>query len=279
MEIIDAHHHLWERGRFKYGWLKQWPALDRDFLLRDYQEASRGCGVVQSIHVQADVEERFAIQETRWALSLAEAGGPVAGVVGWAPVERDDLEDFLDKLGSHPRLKGIRRLIQSEPDPRFCAQPAFVAGVRKLASRGLSFDLCIHHPQLPAAIELARQAPEVQFVLDHLGKPDIKGGVLEPWKTQLRELAALENVVCKVSGAATEADWQRWTPEQLRPYLDHAIEVFGFDRLMFGSDWPVCTVAVEYRRWLEVVQEAAKGASAAEQRRLFRETAARFYRL
>jgi len=279
VEIIDAHHHLWDRGRFKYGWLKEYPAIDRDFLLRDYQEAIRDCGVVKSVHVQAGVDEQFGLQETRWILSMADMGGPVAGVVGWAPVERDDLEDFLEKLGSHPRLKGIRRLIQGEPDPGFCARPEFVAGVRKLGARSLSFDLCIYHPQLPAAIELARQVPEVQFVLDHIGKPNIREGVLEPWKTHIRELAALENVVCKVSGVATEADWQQWTPQDLRPYLEHVIEVFGFDRLMFGSDWPVCTLAAGYRRWLEVVQEAVRQASAAEQRQLFWETAARFYRL
>ncbi|MBI2502767.1 MAG: amidohydrolase [Candidatus Latescibacteria bacterium] len=279
MEIIDAHHHLWDRGRFNYRWLKEMPALDRDFLLRDYEEAIKGTGVSRSVHIQAEVEPLFGIQETRWVLSMAEAAGPVAGVVAWAPVEQDSLDEYLEKLGTHPRLKGIRRLIQSEADLQFCARPQFVAGVRKLAPLGLSFDLCIYHPQLPAAIQLVRQAPEVNFVLDHLGKPAIKSKVQEPWKTQLRELASLSNVWCKVSGMVTEADWTNWRAEDLRPYLDHVIDCFGFDRLMFGSDWPVSTLAARYQQWLEVVQEAVKGASAAEQRQLFWDTARAFYRL
>lgn len=279
MEIIDAHHHLWDRGRFNYRWLKEMPALDRDFLLRDYEEAIKGTGVSRSVHIQAEVEPLFGIQETRWVLSMAEAAGPVAGVVAWAPVEQDSLDEYLEKLGTHPRLKGIRRLIQSEADLQFCARPQFVAGVRKLAPLGLSFDLCIYHPQLPAAIQLVRQAPEVNFVLDHLGKPAIKSKVQEPWKTQLRELASLSNVWCKVSGMVTEADWTNWRAEDLRPYLDQVIDCFGFDRLMFGSDWPVSTLAARYQQWLEVVQEAVKGASAAEQRQLFWDTARAFYRL
>jgi L-fuconolactonase len=277
VEIIDAHHHLWERGRFRYRWLGQLPALDRDFILRDYEEAIRGTGVTKSVHVQAEVDPLYGVQETRWVLSMAE--GPLAGVVGWAPIEQEGLDKFLETLGSHPKLKGIRRLIQSEADPRFCARPEFVAGVRKLAPLNLSFDLCLYHPQLAAAIELVRQVPEVNFVLDHVGKPAIKDGVQEPWKTQLRELARLPNVWCKVSGMVTEADWRAWKAADLRPYLDHVIDCFGFGRLMFGSDWPVCTLAAGFQQWLEVVQEAVRGASETEQRQLFRDTAAAFYRL
>lgn len=279
MEIIDAHHHLWDRARFGYAWLKQVPALDRDFLLRDYQQAIAGTGVVKSVHVQADVDPEYGIQETRWLLSMVEAGGPVAGVVAWAPVERPELGEFLDRLGTHPALKGVRRLIQGEADPGFCARPEFAAGVRALAARGLSFDLCVYHHQLPAVIQLVRQVPEASFVLDHIGKPDIRGQALEPWRTHLRELAALDNVVCKVSGVATEAHWERWTAADVRPYLDQVIAAFGFGRLMFGSDWPVSTLAVDYRRWLDLVREVVREASAAEQRQLFWETAARFYRL
>ena len=278
MEIIDAHHHLWDRGRFTYSWLKQVPAIDRDYILRDYEEVVKGTGVTRSVHVQAEVDPLYGIQETRWILSMAEPEGPIAGVVGWAPIEQPGLEAFLKSLGTHPKLKGIRRLIQSEADARFCARPEFVAGVRCLAPLGLSFDLCIFHPQLAAAIELVRQVPEVSFVLDHIGKPAIRDRLLEPWKTQLRELAALPNVWCKVSGMATEAgpDWQ---PADLRPYLDHVVDCFGFSRLMWGSDWPVCTLATEYRRWLDFVRDAVKGVGEAEQRQLFGGTAAAFYRL
>lgn len=279
MDIIDAHHHLWDCGRFGYRWLKQAPALNRDFILRDYLEVIKGTGVSRSVHVQAEVDPQYAIQETRWILSMAEAEGPIAGVVGWAPIETPGLEAFLKALGSHPKLKGIRRLIQSEPDARFCARPEFVAGVRQLAPLGLSFDLCIYHPQLAAAIELVRQVPEVNFVLDHIGKPGIKDRLMDPWKAELRELSKLPNVWCKVSGMATEADVERWQGADLRPYLDHVVDCFGFSRLMWGSDWPVCTLATDYRRWLDWVREAVRDTSEADQRQLFGGTAAAFYRL
>jgi L-fuconolactonase len=279
VQIIDAHHHLWDRSRFNYGWLKQVPALDRNFPIGEYEEVIKPCGVVKSVHVQADVDEEFGLQETRWVLSMAEAGPPIAGVVAWAPVEKPGLEEFLKKLGQHDKLKGVRRLIQGEADPGFCTRPEFVAGVRQLAAVGLSFDICVYHHQLPSAIELVRQVPEVSFVLDHLGKPDIKDGRLDLWKRHIQKLASLKNVCCKISGMVTEADLERWTVEELRPYMGHAIDAFGFDRLMFGSDWPVCTLGVEYGHWLEIVQEAVKDASRAERESLFYGTAARFYRL
>ena len=278
MQIIDAHHHLWERGRFAYSWLKELPAIDRDYLIRDYEEAIQTSGVVKSVFVQAGVDERFAIQEARWVLSMAEGSGPVEGVVAWAPVERPDLEEYLEKLGEHDKLKGIRRLIQGESRD-FCARPEFVSGVAKVAERGLSFDLCIYHPQLAAAIDLARRVPQASFVLDHIGKPGIKDGSTEPWSTQIGELAGLDNVVCKLSGMVTEADWEEWTPRDLRPYIERVVDVFGYDRLMFGSDWPVSTLAAEYGRWVEVVQEALAGASEEDRRQVLWRTAARFYRL
>jgi len=280
VEIIDAHHHLWDRGRFGYSWLPEVPAIDRDFLLSDYEAAIAGTGVTSSIHVQADVDEAFSIQETRWILSLADTkGAVVSGVVAWAPVERPDLDEYLDKLGSHPKLKGIRRLIQGEGDPDFCARPEFVEGVRKLGERGLSFDICVYHHQLPAVLKLVKSAPETAFVLDHIGKPAIADGLREPWKTHMQDLASFDNVSCKLSGLVTEADWESWTAADLQPYCDHVINVFGFDRLMFGSDWPVATLAAVYQRWLEVVEEAVKHASPGERRALFHDTAKRFYRL
>lgn len=279
MEIIDAHHHLWDRGRFGYSWLAQVPGLDRDYLLSDYEDAIAGSGVTGSVHVQADVDEKFSIQETRWILSLADAGGTVAGVVAWAPVERPDLEEYLDKLGTHPRLKGVRRLIQGESDPEFCARPEFIAGVRKLGERDLSFDICVYHHQLPAVLKLVRSAPETSFVLDHIGKPAIADGLGEPWKTHIHDLASFDNVTCKLSGLVTEADWGSWTAADLQPYRERVIEVFGFERLMFGSDWPVATLATEYGRWLDVVEESVKHASSGERRALFHDTAKRFYRL
>ncbi len=280
MQIIDAHHHLWDRSRFSYSWLAQVSEIDRDFLIADYEESIAGTGVVKSVHVQADVDAEFALQETRWVLSIADdERSPVEAVVAWAPVESDELESYLDRLGTHAKLKGVRRLIQSEADIDFCKSPEFVSGVRKLAARGLSFDLCLYHPQLAAAIELVKQVPEMSFVLDHIGKPDIKSQLFSPWKEQIQELASLPNICSKISGMVTEADLRAWKPQDLRPYMDCVIEAFGFERVMFGSDWPVALQGVKYDRWLEVVQDAVLRASALEQEQLFYETAASFYRM
>lgn len=278
MEIIDAHHHLWDRSRFEYGWLRTLPDLDRNFLIQDFEKVSQASQVVKSVFVQADVDPPFGLQEARWALSLAADQGPVAGVVAWAPVEADDLGKYLDRLGDDPYLKGVRRLIQGEADD-FCRQPAFVAGVKRLAARGLSFDLCVYHPQLPAVEALVGQVPEGAFVLDHLGKPDIKGGRLDPWRQHIQALAAHPNVCCKVSGMVTEADPQAWTAAQLQPYIDHVVEAFGVDRLMFGSDWPVSTLGVRYEQWVEVVRQALSGCGAEALQQVFYGNAARFYRL
>ncbi len=278
MDIIDAHHHLWDRSRFRYGWLASVPEIDADFLLLDYVESTRGTGVVKSVFVQADVDAEFALQETRWALSLAESDAAVDGVVAWAPVESDDLLGYLEKLGSHKKLKGIRRLIQGEGDD-FCARPQFIEGMRTLAKAGYSFDLCVYHSQLSAAIDLVRSVPEMAFVLDHLGKPPIRTGDMAPWAAHIRELAALPNVQCKLSGMVTEADPKNWTPEQLRPYIHVALEAFGPERIQFGSDWPVSLLGISYGAWIDIVREAVTDLSSSEQEAFFYGNAARFYRL
>lgn len=280
MDIVDAHHHLWDRWRFVYSWLRQVPAIDRDFLLEDYESTIKGTAVTRSVHVQADVDEPFALQETNWILSLADAGGPLEAVVGWAPIDGGDaLVEFLDKLGEHPRLKGFRRLFQGESDIRFATRPQVVAGVRALGERGYSFDVCIDHHQLPAVIEMARQTPGTHLVLDHIGKPAIADGELDPWREHLRELASLEHVCCKLSGMVTEANWTAWSIEDLRPYAETVLEAFGSERVMFGSDWPVATLAVDYRRWLDTVDELLCGVSDTERAALLGGTASRFYRL
>lgn len=280
MDIVDAHHHLWDRGRFRYGWLRGVPAIDRDYLLQDYESATGRTGVAKSVHVQADVDEAYALQETNWILSMADGDGPIEAVVGWAPVESPEaLTEFLDRQGHNPRLKGFRRLIQGETDAGFAARPEFVAGVRTLGARGFSFDVCVYHHQLPAVIELARRTPDTMLVLDHIGKPAIAKGLLDPWRAQVRELAGMDHVYCKLSGMATEADWQAWTIDDLRPYALTVLEAFGSGRVMFGSDWPVATLAVGYRDWLNVVERLIDGASAAERLALLRGTATRFYRL
>ena len=176
-------------------------------------------------------------------------------------------------------VKAVRRLIEFEPDVDFCLQPGFVEGVKLLAKYDLSFDICVKHFQLANAVELVRRCPDVRFVLDHIGKPPIRAGQFDPWRDDLRALAALPNVCCKISGVVTEADHDNWSREQLRPYLDHAIDAFGIDRVMFGSDWPVSELTHRYEEWVDIVEWTMSGSSEGEMRKLFRDNAISFYRL
>jgi L-fuconolactonase len=175
--------------------------------------------------------------------------------------------------------RGIRRLIQNQPDPDFCIQPKFIEGLKLLAKHDLVFDICIFHHHLPNAIKMVRQCPEVRFVLDHIAKPAIKAGVSDPWRQHMKELAALPNVTCKISGVSTEADHKNWTREQLKPYIAHSIDTFGFERCMYGGDWHVLELAGTYPQWVEVVDWVIEGATSEEKRKLYRDTATRVYRL
>jgi L-fuconolactonase len=213
-------------------------------------------------------------------LELAAAEPRITGLVVRAALERgaEALRAELAPFAREPKVQGVRRLIQWESDPEFCVRRDFVAATRSLAERDLACDLCIYARQLPALIELVRQCPEVRFVLDHLGKPEVKAGKLDPWREDLRRLAGFENVVCKISGLATEADHAAWTAAQLRPYLDHARACFCAERLVFGSDWPVATLALDYGPWVGEVEGWSAAWSAEERAALWSGGAARLYR-
>ncbi|MGH6924516.1 MAG: amidohydrolase family protein [Propylenella sp.] len=278
--IVDAHVHLVEPGRLSYGWTRDAPSLNRRLLPAHFLRAAAPVEIEKFVFVEVDVDAPLHLAEAEW---IAEVAGPepqLAGMVASLPIERGSaIERELDKLREHALLRGIRRLIQSQPDPEFCVRPDFIAGLKLLAKHDLSFDICIYHHQFPAAIRMARQCPEVRFVLDHIGKPAIRDGLLDPWRQHISELAALPNVWCKISGVATEANHKNWTREELRPYIDHAIECFGFDRVMFGGDWHVCDLAIAYPDWVALVDWAVAGASESEKRKLFRDNAMSFYRL
>ncbi len=204
----------------------------------------------------------------------------IGAIVANLPLERGRaVEADLERLRRMPLVRGVRRLIQSQPDPAFCLLASFIEAVNLLPKFGFSFDICIYHHQFANTLEFVRQCPDVQFILDHIGKPGIKAGLSEPWRSHMRELAAQPNVMCKISGVATEADHENWTTAQLRPYIAHAIETFGFDRVMFGGDWPVSTLAVAYPEWVAIVEEVVAGCSEDELTKLFRDNARRFYRL
>lgn len=279
--LIDAHLHLWDPGHFRMSWLDGNETLHRRFGLEEYRAHTDGIAIEAMVYLQVEVEPPYALLEARWATERARDDLRLQGIVPWAPLEYgEQVRAFLAALVEvSPLVKGVRRIVQDEPDPAFCLRPGFVHGAQLLPEYGLSCDLCIRHPQLASTVELVRRCPETSFILDHIGKPNIKDGLLDPWREQLRELAALPNVVCKVSGLVTEADHAAWRPEDLAPYLAHVLEVFGEDRVVFGGDWPVVLMAAPYRRWVETLDSLTTHLSPQAQRKLWAENARRFYRL
>lgn len=277
--IVDTHVHLWHPKQLRYAWLKQVPLLNRPFLLKDYNDAIGDLEVESMVFVQCDTHPDDGLKETAWVTSLAAGDPRIRGIVAWAPLEVGNcVAAFIEKLAEESLVKGIRRLIQGE-SVDFCIQPNFIDGVKTLSRHGLSFDLCIFHPQLANAIRLVEQCPDVQFILDHIGKPDIKNQLFEPWKQEIKVLADFPNVHCKISGVVTEADHENWSLDNVQPYIDHVIACFGFDRVIYGSDWPVSTLAADYRRWVATLQGSVSGCSPEELRKLFHDNAVRFYKL
>ena len=278
--IVDTHVHLWDLQRQRYQWIPGVPAINKNHLPADYRRACGPVEVAKMVFVQCDCVPEQALQEAEWVTGLAREEPRIRGIVARASLENGDaVVPHLEKLAALPLVKGVRRLIQGEADPEFPVRPKFVRAVQLLHAHGFSFDLCLKHPQLAATIKLVRQCPDVRFVLDHIGKPDIKSGTLDPWRAELRELAQMENVWCKLSGLVTEADHAAWKPADLRPYIDPAIACFGFDRVMFGSDWPVSTLATDYPRWVATLDELLRGCSADELRRFYVTNAENFYRV
>jgi len=277
--IVDSHVHLWDPTVFRMSWLDGTP-IDKPFGLAEYRAATDGLPIDGMVYLQVEVEPAYGLLEARWAAKRADEEPRMKAIVAWAPLEfGEQAQAYLAELVSiDPRIKGVRRLIQGE-SLDFAAQARFVRGVQLLPELGLSFDICIKHPQLPSVLELVRQCPDVWFILDHIGKPDIAAGLREPWRTQLKELADFPNVVCKVSGMVTEADHNSWTADDLRPYVEHVIESFGEDRVVFGGDWPVATLASPYKRWVETLDQLTDGLSTEAKRRLWGENARLFYRI
>ena len=279
MRIIDTHQHLWDLDLFRYSWLESLPALNRSFRMDDYLPATKGLNVVKSVHLEADVDEPFLLDETRHLLTLAkEPDNPLAGIVACARPERENFHIYLKKILGDARLKGIRRVLHTQPDEVGQA-PLFVENVASLADYGLSFDICVLARQLSVAINLVSHCPRVSFILDHCGVPQVKDQVLEPWRSDIARLAQFPNVVCKISGLVAYADPQKWTAEDLRPYVEHAIACFGWDRVMFGSDWPVCTLSASYAQWVTALCSIVQGAGEDNQDKLFYENAVRVYHL
>jgi L-fuconolactonase len=273
---IDSHQHFWKYDPVRDSWINDsMQVLKRDFLPDELVADLDANGVDASIAVQADQSE----SETLFLHDLAERTERIAGVVGWVDLASPRIEERLRFFSKFRKLRGFRHIAQSEPDDRFLVRPEIVRGIGQLREFGFTYDILIYPKQLPAAIELVSHLPEQSFVLDHLAKPEIRTGDSVSWASHIRAIAGSKNVYCKLSGLVTEADWRRWKPADFAPYLDVVFDAFGADRLMFGSDWPVCLVAATYGQVKQLVEDYVDHYAANEKEKIFGENAIRFYGL
>jgi len=276
--IIDAHQHFWKLDKpFEYGWLytDEHKPICRDFLPNDLAVHLNKTGVSKSVFVQT----QHNVEENRWVLEMTEKYDFLAGVVGWVDLAADDCEDQLLEFTDHPKFVGIRHITQDEPDDDFIVRPDILRGLRVLQKHRVPFDLLFFVQHLKHAATLGRELPDLPMVIDHLSKPKIKDGEIENWKKDLRAAAQFPNICCKLSGLVTEADWQNWKSADLRPYVEFALEVFGPERCMFGSDWPVCELAGSYEDVLRGLTEVIDSLTDSEREQVLAQTAISFYGL
>ena len=271
---IDAHQHFWIYKPENYPWIREgMDVLRRDYLPSDLEPLLASVGFDGSVVVQA----RQSVEETEWLLELADRHSSILGVVGWVDLCSPKVEEQLARFAAHPKMKGVRHLVQDEPDDAFMLREDFQRGIGLLERYGLTYDILIFPRHLPYAAKLVEAFPDQPFVVDHLAKPNIKERKIDEWRDQFARLAQYENVYCKLSGMVTEAAWGRWEPRDFHPYLDVALEAFGPERLMIGSDWPVCTLSGEYKPVMEIVLDYVKKLSETEQDQILGANCAAFY--
>lgn len=275
-ERIDAHHHLWRYDPQEYEWIgEEMKAIARNFFPEDLEKELRKSGIAGAVAVQA----RQSLEETKWLLALAAKHIFMRGVVGWADIRSEKFGEQLGELRVEKKLKGLRHVVQDEPDENFLSGAAFNRGIAILANTEIIYDILIFERQLPEAIVFVDRHPNQRFVLDHIAKPRIREKVTEPWRTRIADLARRENVYCKLSGIVTEASWKDWSIKDLQPYFDVVLQAFGPARLMAGSDWPVCLLASAYERWFQTLERLTAQLSSAERELIFGGVATQVYRL
>ncbi|MBD3321940.1 MAG: amidohydrolase family protein [Chitinivibrionales bacterium] len=279
--IVDGHLHVWDVDRWYYPWLDDVPVLKKTYLLKDYHEATGPVQVEKMVFVQCEIEPSRYMEEVEWITGLATGEDKrIKGIVSWCPLEKGDgARAELEKLAANPLVKGIRRIIQFEPDMEFCLKPDFIAGVNMLPDYGMTFDICIDYRHTKVAAQFVDKCSDVPMVLDHIGKPGIAKGLLDPWRNEIKELAKRPNVMCKVSSLATEADHEHWTVDDIRPYADTIFDAFGIERCFFAGDWPVSGMAATFPQCVETVEELVKGASQDECKALFHDNCEQFYKV
>ncbi|CAM3365681.1 amidohydrolase family protein [Marinicrinis lubricantis] len=273
---IDAHQHFWKYDPKEYDWISEdMQDIRKDFMPDDLKPLLQKLGFAGSVAVQA----RTTVEETEWLLQLSDQYEHIMGVVGWVDLCSPEVEKDLERFAKHPKFKGVRHVVQGEPDDRFMLREEFLRGLSLLKQYHLTYDLLLFPKHLPVASEVVKQFPEQKFVLDHLAKPFIADGIIEPWAAEIQKLAKHKNVYCKVSGMVTEAKWHDWKAENFKPYLDVVFESFGCDRLMIGSDWPVCTVSQPYDVVMRIVMDYIQQFSAEEQAAVLGGNCRAFYNL
>ena len=273
--IIDSHQHFWDVGRFTYSWMDPESVLNRDVLPGDLRPQLEETGVDCTVLVEA----HGSLEETDWLLQLSDENDFIAGVVAWVDILAPGLGERLDRYGDHPGFKGVRHKVHDEPDADWLAREDVAQALGELAARRIPYDLLLRPQHLRHVAPIASRHPDLMMVVDHIAKPLIAEGVIDDWAKDIRAVAAIPTVTCKLSGMVTEADCGAWTPGDLKPYVDTVVEAFGFDRLMFGSDWPVCELSADYGRVQEALRECIGTISPGEETDLFGRTAARFYRI
>jgi len=274
--IIDSHHHFWKYDPSQYDWIDDsMKVIRKDFVAENLKPLLLESGVDGVISIQA----RQSLEETDSLIEMARQNSFIKGVVGWLPLRDENIETYLEKYADKNIFKGVRHVIQGESDSEFILSKDFNRGIDLLKKYSLVYDILIVERQLPNTIRFVDQHPDQEFVLDHIAKPRIASSEISPWKEQIRELARRENVNCKISGMVTEADFMKWTPSQLQPYFEVILEAFGPNRLLFGSDWPVCLVATTYKNWMKLVQKTISDMSLSEKAKIMGGNAIRVYKV
>lgn len=278
--IVDAHVHLWDVAKLRYPWLEAKPLLNRSHLPADYRAACGDIQIDKMVFVQCECDPAQYREEAAWVTGLAAEEPRLKGIVPWAPLEKGRaVEADLEEFAKNPLVKGIRRIIEFEEDMEFCLRRDFIEGVNLLPQFGFTFDINISYRHNQNILKFLAKLRDVPCILDHIGKPNIRGGELEPWRSEIRRFAEFPNLSCKVSSLATEADHKNWTIEDIRPYTDAVFEAFGFDRVVFAGDWPVSSQAAAYPVCVNTLLKLTGGADRDELYKLFRKNAENFYRI